>query len=648
MARSPAAVRRQNLIPAPEQKDMGALVKAKAYYDAGGSGRRMAAWSPGLAGPNRTLKSLQAIRNRSRDTARNDWAGRRSGNQWATTLIGIGIRAHFDGIEDRARRKAVQGLFDRFMMECDADGSSVLFGMQTMIVKAWFYAGEVFVRERPRDFGAPLTVPVQFQMLEAEMLPQLTAPSWPGMPQGNRMVQGIELNKYDRRIAYWFYKSHPGEDANGRTPSMNDLVRVPADEVWHVYDPERPGLLRGIPQLTAVLARLRTTGDFEDSTLERQRLANLFTMFITKQLPSEFWNGQELDSITGMPKVWNGDAGAVSLEPGAGVELRPGEDVKFANPPGAGTDYADFMRSQMLGTAAGADIPYELMTGDLREVSDRVLRVILNEFQRLAEQKQWQIVIPKFCQKVVESFAKFARLRGLLSAAEVDKVRACRHAPHAWAYFHPVQDVQGKQLEITAGISSRSEAILARGNDPDEVDEQRAADRKREERLGLLEPTPAQKAKSQQGQQAQQKAAQQQAQQAQQYGALLASIAASMGRAPEAQPLNITTGGVVVNQAAQPAPVVNVEPTPVNVAAPVVNVAAPSVNVEPAAVNVSVEPAAVNVESPTVHVDVPAPIVNVQPAEVVVELPERETTSTILRDEQGQIKSVRQVERTKK
>ncbi|EIF81790.1 phage portal protein, lambda family, partial [Burkholderia pseudomallei 354a] len=49
----------------------------------------------------------------------------------------------------------------------------------------------------------------------------------------------------------------------------------------------------------------------------------------------------------------------------------------------------------------------------------------------------------------------------------------------------PVQDVTAKRMEIRAGLASRTGAVLARGDDPEQVDAENAADLAREQRLGL-------------------------------------------------------------------------------------------------------------------------------------------------------------------
>ena len=124
-------------------------------------------------------------------------------------------------------------------------------------------------------------------------------------------------------------------------------------------------------------------------------------------------------------------------------------------------------------------------------VSDRTLRVIINEFRRFAEQRQWQIVIPMYCQRVIDWFTDAAVLAGAINLAEADDVRRVEHAPHGWTYIHPVQDPQGKALEVTNGFRSRSSVITEKGDDPVEVDEERLSDQQREEDLGINPPPAA-------------------------------------------------------------------------------------------------------------------------------------------------------------
>jgi len=217
--------------------------------------------------------------------------------------------------------------------------------------------------------------------------------------------------------------------------------------------------------------------------LERQKIVNLFAFFFTRQPSST----TRVDPESGELIDVAGDdfAPITSIEPGSGHELSPGEDVKFSDPPDAGNTYEGFMRQQYQGAGSGVGIPYELLTGDLRNISDRAMRVMFNEFRQFCEQKQWQIIIPMFCARVRNEWVKYAVLSGQINPDEANEARDVIWSTPSWPYIHPVQDVQAKLLEFGGSIRSRSSIIAERGDDPDEVDMERLQDRQREIDFGL-------------------------------------------------------------------------------------------------------------------------------------------------------------------
>lgn len=464
----------------------GLARNVKNRYDAAGFGRRLSGWVPTSSGPNKAIVGLQNIRNRARDVTCNDWSGEAGVQKWTTNLVGIGITPRFKRVSSKKRKQQIVDMWHDFVASADADCVLDLYGLQTLAVRSWLESGEVFIRRRNRMPSSGLQVPLQVQLIEADMVPLLDANTYPGMPDGNKIRSGIETDKRGQRVAYWVYKEHPG-DATMAIGGNMDLVRVLASEMRHMYEPKRPGQMRGVSMLASVLVRLKNIGDYEDVTLERQKLANLYVGFISRTLPPATGD-EDLDPMSGTPVEWDGEgpgAPLAGLSPGLMQELDDGQKVDWSNPPEAGTTYSDYMRTSHLGTAAAAGLPYELFSGDIVNISDRTLRVVVNEFRRHAEQRQWQIIIPKMCQPVVEWFADAAMSVGLIQVDEFDSVRRVEHAPHGWAHIHPVQDPTGKKIEIDAGMRSRASVIAERGDDPDYVDDEIAADDKRQQALKI-------------------------------------------------------------------------------------------------------------------------------------------------------------------
>jgi lambda family phage portal protein len=458
-----------------------AIGSIRARYDAAGTGKRLAGWNPPSTGPNKAVYGLQKIRDRSRDAVRNDWTGESGIQKWTTNLIGIGIVPRLKRIKDKKRKQVLQDLWDDWVQVCDADGVLNFYGLQTLAVRSWLEAGEVFIRKRPRMPDASLPVPLQVQLIEAEFVPMLDANTYPGMPVGNTIRSGIERDKRGQRVAYWMYREHPGDGYGGVINPAN-LLRIPASEVLHMFEPKRAGQLRGVSMLAPTLTKLRDLGNYQDAVLLRQQIANLFVAFLKRTVPPADANA---DPLTGKAIEGNYDNPLMPLAPGLIQELDDGQEVQFGNPPEAGTTYSDYIRTELMGLAASNGLPYELFSGDIKQVSDRTLRVIINDFRRFAEQRQWQVVIPMLCQPVREWFCVAATANGTLQVSEFDDAKRVEWAPHGWAYIHPVQDPQGKQMEVSAGFRSRSSVIGERGDDPEAVDQERADDQAREQELGI-------------------------------------------------------------------------------------------------------------------------------------------------------------------
>lgn len=85
-------------------------------------------------------------------------------------MVGAGIKPS-SLIADAALKARVQKLWLDWTDEADADWFTHFYGLQRRAAREVFIAGEVFFRLRPRRAQDGLIVPLQLQMLPAEMLP---------------------------------------------------------------------------------------------------------------------------------------------------------------------------------------------------------------------------------------------------------------------------------------------------------------------------------------------------------------------------------------------------------------------------------------------------------------------------------------------
>ena len=104
-----------------------------------------------------------------------------------------------------------------------------------------------------------------------------------------------------------------------------ETVRVPAEDVLHIYRPIDAGQIRGLPHVAPAMVRLFLLDQYDDAELDRKKTAAMFAGFITKTAPEDPMMGEAEADLDG--------AAIASLEPGTMQVLLPGEDVKFSSPP---------------------------------------------------------------------------------------------------------------------------------------------------------------------------------------------------------------------------------------------------------------------------------------------------------------------------
>jgi lambda family phage portal protein len=458
---------------------------APAPHQAASTGRRMGGWRPTGAGPNAIVQaSAPELLRRSRDLARNNPHARRALGLYGTHIVGIGIKPR-SLCPDRGVRDRIHSLWDRWVDQADADGAWDLYGLQNIAVAETAEGGEVFARLRNRRVEDGLAVPLQIQLLPAEMVPLHYA-----VPNGlNAVDQGIERDALGRRVAYWVHRRHPGDAMAVRADDTGLPVRVPVADVLHVRNAP-PNQLRGLPWLAAAITTLKQVADFQDAALLRKQMLTMLVGFVRRAVAGDM-TAEELAKAWGEVRQDLGDLPAVTLEPGTMQYLEPGEEVHFTNWQDSSAGDEVFLRTSLQTVAAAADVIYEELTGDWSKTNDRTFRAALNTFKRRTRQHQHLLLGFQFNRPIYERFIDAALFAGALRVpAGMDDadLRRVEWIPERWEYLNPKQDIDAVVTEIDNGLTSRTAAVAGRGDDVERVDEQRAADRERDRRLGLTAP----------------------------------------------------------------------------------------------------------------------------------------------------------------
>ena len=461
------------LFDAFRRRETGGPNGVRARLEGAMSRRRLRGWQPPLENINSLVASGgPRLLARSRELVVTNGYAANACEAYAANLIGDGIKPS-SLIEEGELRDRVQRLWLAWTNQADADGLTDFYGLQAMIAREMFVAGECFVRIRPRRAEDGLLVPMQLQLLQSEMLPFEKTET---AANGNRIRCGIEFDLIGRRVAYHFRRRHPG-DSTDRGDVIPETARVASEDVLHIYRPIDAGQIRGLPHVAPAMVRLFLLDQYDDAELDRKKTAAMFAGFITKNAPEEALMGEIEDEGTGI--------GIASLEPGTLQVLLPGEDIKFSSPADVGGGYEAFQYRTLLAISASLGLPYHLVTGDVRQANYSSLRAELVEFRRRIGQLQHGVMAHQFCRPVWQRWLEAAALSGALDLPDMAKAKPVHWIPPRWDWVDPLKDIQAQLLGIEAGLMSRRKAVEATGYDIEEIDRENAADAARAAALGL-------------------------------------------------------------------------------------------------------------------------------------------------------------------
>lgn len=424
----------------------------KRGYNAAGHGIRNNGWiGQGYSANTEIDIAGSALRQRSRELVRNNPYYAKGISVLVSNIVGTGIQPSIH-IEGRARaQKDTRAMWRKWAESTDADfdGRKTLYAIQALAARSMFESGECFIR-RWIEMRAGRAV-LQLQVLESDFL-DTSRSSNIGATGENYVHNGIEYDKKGRKIAYYLWRQHPGE--NIRYQDITS-VRIPADEIIHLYMEDRPGQSRGVPKGTASMNRFKDFDEYEHSKLIREKVAACFAVFVTSD-----------DSGYNNAGMSSGDPYDLEMiEPGMIERLRPGEQVSFASPnPNDG--YADYAAQILRGGAAGMHVTFEGMTGDYSKVNFSSARMGWIEFGRWAEQLQYNLLIPVLCEKIFQWWVALERLNGSISG-RVDPV-ATWTAPRR-EFVDPLKEAKALSEMVRNGFLSHQEAVRQLGYDPEET-----------------------------------------------------------------------------------------------------------------------------------------------------------------------------------
>lgn len=380
-------------------------------------------------------------------------------------LIGYGITPAPQHT-DAETRKLLSATWDEFTKSADVERRMNIGAMASLVVRSLVTDGEAIIRIVECAGG------IAMQPIPPEQLDESKNADLGG---GAFIREGVEFDADGRRVAYYILPVRPGDLFASYAPP----VRVPSEDVIHLFEPLFTGQVRGLTWFAPVLSRLSELDKLEEAISVGIGVAAMHAGVLVDQ------NG-----TAGIPYDGDqiGNVMQTGLEPGTMKVLPSGYDIRFSTPPQA-PHAIQFAEHEARAIASGLGIPQHMLTGDLRQANYSSLRADVVRFRQRIESLQWNLIIPQFFQLVWNRVISSAVLRGHVEIPDFwtdpSPYFAVEWFPPKVAHVDPAKEAEALRDMLDMGLMSRRQAVAELGFNVEDLDAEIAADRAREASLGL-------------------------------------------------------------------------------------------------------------------------------------------------------------------
>lgn len=453
---------------------------SKRSYFKGASFSKILQWIVAPLAADKELRSdLDKLRARSRELQRNNPLVRQYLSLAETNIIGpqgIKLQAQLtqgNGLPAKKVNDTIEAAWTDWSRSVTADGRLTLTQFMQLLARTLPIDGEVLVRM----VFAPLNrFGFALQLLDIDQLD--TDYNEPAHTDRNGRRQnevrlGVEVDEWGRPVAYHVFEHHASDDNSGKRKRM----RLPAQEVLHVYSPDRASQNRGVPWLNSVMVPLKMFDGYIEAELVASRAAAAKMGFLKYTDAASL----QLEADIPMPDELSFDAAPGTIE-----VLPPGVEFQEWNPSHPTNAFDSFARGILRQIASGLQVSYPSLTGDLSGVNFSSIRAGI-----LIERDRWRVLQTLFIERlyrpIYEAWLAQSLLVGALTLRSQNPAdyHTVKWLPRRWEWVDPLKDINASILAIQHGLASRKTIAAELGRDFEEIIEDLAHEKQLADAAGL-------------------------------------------------------------------------------------------------------------------------------------------------------------------
>ena len=346
---------------------------------------------------------------------------------------------------------------------CDATGMNNFYGLQQLALMSWLLSGDCIGVIRQGKTSPLMPYSTRLYLVEADRVRTPGGASGfrttvgRNPDNGNRIFDGIEIDKGGAVVAYHICSTYPYESTNQR----EEWTRVKAwqpntglPNVIHVMDSERPDQYRGVTYLAQVIEPLLQLRRYTESEIMAAMIESFFAAWVKTTSDTGENPFNETDPTP--PGELKGP-NDYSMGPGQINIMGPDEDVTFSEPKRPGSNFPSFVAAISQQIGAALEVPSDLLLKSFNASYSASRAALLEAWKSFRMRRQW--MADDFCRPIYEVWMTEAVARGRLSAPGFFTDPVIRSAYLGSEWIGPSQGQLDPVKEITAEILACSEGF---------------------------------------------------------------------------------------------------------------------------------------------------------------------------------------------
>lgn len=524
-------VKRKKAIPAKarqptaENTNDKKIIVVNSGYSEGGASRTRST----LRGYNPLKSSTKAdvdvnlvtLRNRSADFVCNSPLGSSAINTSRSNVIGAGLKVspkidyRLLGLTAEEAKEWQRQAFREFNLwanstACDLYRKNNFFDMQDIAYMSYLVDGDGWAAIKYRRPVPDNPYCLRVQLFEASRVCNPNSSGSYGSPSyydvemtnnknGNRIINGIEIDSDGAVVAYWVANRVPFDLSDPaavlkwqRVEAFGKLSGRP--NILQISHEERPEQYRGVPILAPVIEVLKQVSRYTNAELTAAIIKSFYTLFFTTNNNIDDMN-DVLSSTYGQAEaVTPEDLAHVEVGPGTLNLLPPGVDVKSMDASRTMSTFEPFTNMMISQIGAAIGTPAEVLLSRFQSSYSAARGALLQAASNFKTRRTW--FARDFCQPVYEAWLAEAVAIGRISAPGYgsDPIITKAWSNADWfgpvmGMLDPVKEVTGAALRVKYGFSTgERESAELTGTDYDSNIDQIAIEQQTWRAKGLEPP----------------------------------------------------------------------------------------------------------------------------------------------------------------